>query len=91
MFIPKGIRLLIGFLTVGFMMFGILIPGAAWAAPSSQGDQLRTVISQMTLEEKVGQMFMVDFPAVDGKNVDGDQPDIEKVIKKYPPRRGYPL
>ncbi len=85
MLFPKGIRLLIGFLTVGFMMFGILIPGAAWAAPSSQGDQLRTVISQMTLEEKVGQMFMVDFRQWDGKNVMEINPDIEKVIKKYRP------
>jgi beta-N-acetylhexosaminidase len=39
----------------------------------------------MALEEKVGQMFMVDFRQWDGKNVVEINPDIEKVIQKYRP------
>jgi beta-N-acetylhexosaminidase len=81
----KRTRLLIGVLAVGFMMSSILIPSVALAVPSSQGDQFRTVISQMALEEKVGQMFMVDFRQWDGKNVVEINPDIEKVIQKYRP------
>lgn len=78
-------RLLIGVLTVGFMLFSILVPNAVVAAPSSTGDQLLDFISGMTLEEKVGQMFMVDFRQWDGQNVVEIKPDIEKVIQKYRP------
>lgn len=39
----------------------------------------------MTLEEKVGQMLMLDFRQWNGKNVTESSPEIAAVIKKYHP------
>ncbi|MGE5543833.1 MAG: glycoside hydrolase family 3 N-terminal domain-containing protein [Bacillota bacterium] len=78
-------RLLIAVLTLSLMMFTTLVPDMAAAASSNSTDPLAAMISRMTLEEKLGQMFMVDFRQWNGKNVVEINPEIEKVIRQYRP------
>ncbi|REB05223.1 beta-N-acetylhexosaminidase [Sporosarcina sp. BI001-red] len=46
-------------------------------------DLIKKAISDMTLEEKVGQMLMPDFRTMNGKDVTELTPEIEQLVKKY--------
>ncbi|SIT72732.1 glycoside hydrolase family 3 protein [Edaphobacillus lindanitolerans] len=46
-------------------------------------DLIGHAISQMTMEEKVGQMLMPDFRTWKGKNVTEMLPEIERLVKDY--------
>jgi|GEM_PF-69561 len=85
MLIFRRCRLLVAVLIMNLMLFNTLVPNMAVAASSDTADPFAAMISRMTLEEKVGQMFMVDFRQWNDKNVVEINPEIERVIKKYQP------
>ncbi|TPE70021.1 glycoside hydrolase family 3 protein [Halalkalibacterium halodurans] len=48
-----------------------------------QYDVIETLLDQMTLEEKIGQMMMPDFRTWNGQNVVEMLPEIEQMVKEY--------
>ena len=67
---------------IPFMIF-IALSGVALAQPGTTATRVETILAQMTLEQKVGQIFMPDFRQWHGRNVTELNPEIIQVIKDY--------
>ena len=58
---------------------------AAFAADKDASQSAEDMLKNMTLEEKIGQMFMLDFRKKDGRDVTSVDEGIANTIKKYKP------
>lgn len=73
-----------GLLVIWLTIFSMIGPGAARADANPNAiAQLPEIVKGMSLEEKVGQMFMPDFRQWDGKNVTEINEEIVQAIQQH--------
>jgi len=77
-------RCLAGLLLIFITIFSIIIGGVARAdSDPNTTAQLLAIVEKMSIEEKVGQMFMPDFRQWNGKNVCEINEEIVQVIQQH--------
>ena len=77
-------RCLAGLLLIFITIFSIIVGGVARAdSDPNTTAQLLAIVEKMSIEEKVGQMFMPDFRQWNGKNVCEINEEIVQVIQQH--------
>ncbi len=77
-------RWLAGLLVIMLTIYSMIVPGAARAdATPHAAAQLPAIVKGMSLEEKIGQMFMPDFRQWDGENVTEINEEIVQAIQQH--------